>query len=420
MQRKTQCQIQYVLLGGIFVFSSLLNFQLDGRTFFLWLQIAFCVYMAYTSKTLIILPYKSVNVWFISVMLCTVGALFSGMPYSWVKAAVVMAIYMIPFYFSLSYLDSQIKEEPDILRYVIKGIKIMCIIQLLWIPLQYIAYHYLGMDLNRILFYDVLHMTKSETGMTFIRDWRWYPSGMTWHSAILAPVFLLALILFKNPFVKCLTVFDVLICGNSTALVCVIICLCLQFFFCIYRGPVTIKKNELILLLVMMVVAIIAGCTLDLFSVLAEAIVRLVVRLMDINSDASTAAHFAYFADYSIIAEKIPAYQLLFGTGLGSSGYQYSLLYERYTDLANWAVECDVVDILVSKGFFGFLVHYGLLAYIAIKGAKIDFRYLVFVLPIIIGGIGYNIQFDYVLMIEMVFYTCIKRDIDFFAFTTRV
>lgn len=414
MLKFKQNDIRNALIVLLVVFSSLLNFKVDGREVFLWMQILFCAYMGLTTRTAKILPYEGVNLWFGCIVMCTCGAVFSGMPASWVKAAVVMGIYMVPFYFAVSYLHGLIKEDPQILRFVILGIKIMCLIQLIWIPLQYIAYHYFQLDLNKILFYDILHMTATEKGATFIRDWRYHPSGMTWHSAILGPVFLLALLLFKKPFVKCIAVADVLICGNSTALVCVLLCLGMQILHCIYKGSIRLKVYQLTLIAVAVVTAVIVGSHFGLFTVFTDAIVRLATRLLSANSDASTAAHFAYFTDYPVVAGKIPVFQLLFGTGLGSSGYQYSLLYNRYTNWPSWAVECDVVDILISKGIVGFVSHYGLLIYIAVKGVKIDFRYMIFMLALLIGGVGYNIQFHYVIMIELLMFICIKYRINFF------
>ena len=76
--------------------------------------------------------------------------------------------------------------------------------------------------------------------------------------------------------------------------------------------------------------------------------------------------------------------------------------------MTNWAIECDVVDILVSRGLVGFIFYYSFMLYIMIKGRKIDYRYSIFMLTVIIQGFGYNIQMDYLFMIEVIMYLSIK------------
>ena len=57
--------------------------------------------------------------------------------------------------------------------------------------------------------------------------------------------------------------------------------------------------------------------------------------------------------------------------------------------------------------------------YIAVRGAKQDYRYLAVMLPILLQGLGYNIQWDYVVMLELIMYFCIKKKISFFDPVTK-
>lgn len=103
----------------------------------------------------------------------------------------------------------------------------------------------------------------------------------------------------------------------------------------------------------------------------------------------------------------------LFGYGYGCSGYIFSVLDNRI-NIGNWAVESDIMDKLYSLGIVGFVLYYTFLSKILIWGYKIDKKYTIVTLAIIIQGFGYNVQWDYIFLIELVFYICIKNKISFF------
>ena len=91
-----------------------------------------------------------------------------------------------------------------------------------------------------------------------------------------------------------------------------------------------------------------------------------------------------------------------------------SLIYGRYAELGNWSIECDIVNILVNRGIIGFVLFYSFLISIIIKGWKFNKYYSIVVLAIVVQGLGYNVQWEYIILIELLFYLCIKYKIDFF------
>lgn len=398
--------------------SSFVVLQAWGRTFFLLLQVVFCGILLCSEKKLHFLKSRTVNFFFISYLLCTFSSYISNIPYSYKKAAVIMAIYMIPLYFTISYLYSMFKKDEKILQILVKGLKAMCMIQLIWVLLQYVVYNFIGLDINQKIFVEIL---KCVDNASFIRDWKWYPSGLSWHSAILAPMFVIAFVLFKNIYVRVLIIIDAFICGNSTAVVGVCLCILILLFFYLSKNKdrITIRKKQLAL---MGIIAVIGGSVaykMGLFELVITKFVFLLQRIFASQKDASTAAHFAYFTDYDTVLKNSTLLQFLFGYGQGCSGYPYSVLYNRYTDIANWAVECDVINILVSRGLYGFITHYYLLFYICFKGIKIDYRYAAVVIPIIIQGIGYNVQWDYIIFVELILFLTIRLKINFFDINNK-
>ena len=91
----------------------------------------------------------------------------------------------------------------------------------------------------------------------------------------------------------------------------------------------------------------------------------------------------------------------------------------QYDALKSWAVESDVIDILVSRGVFGFFIFYGWIIRIAARGIKTDYRYFVLAVALAAGGITYNIQFDWVILIELMLWLSLKRNVNFFQNITK-
>ena len=92
-----------------------------------------------------------------------------------------------------------------------------------------------------------------------------------------------------------------------------------------------------------------------------------------------------------------------------------SQIYGRYSGLGNWAIECDIVNILVNRGIVGFALFYLFIFRMIVKGWKINKRYSIVAIAIFIQGFGYNVQWEYITLMEIVFYYCICNKIDFFA-----
>ena len=96
----------------------------------------------------------------------------------------------------------------------------------------------------------------------------------------------------------------------------------------------------------------------------------------------------------------------------------FSVLDNRI-NIGNWAIESDIMDKLYSLGIVGFVLYYTFLSKILIRGYKIDKKYTIVTLAIIIQGFGYNVQWDYIFLIELVFYICKKIKLVFLIITVR-
>ncbi|MBP5582018.1 MAG: hypothetical protein J6X85_09595 [Ruminococcus sp.] len=415
----TPKKITYFLVVAMMAFSSLVVIQFSGRTLFLFLQIILVFWMVAYRKKVYLCSAALPNLIIISLIGALASAFISDIPFSYKKAAAFMTAYEIPLYLSFCFVNNESERNDKVMKCFLKGFKITVLAQLIWVPMQYLAYHVANIDLNDLFFHRLFHFMENAS---FIRNWVYYPSGFTWHSAVIAPLFVFAFVMYKNPAIRLLIIADAAICGSSTALVGVICCACILVSFSLFdyvRTKQFLDSKKLVLTAAVILIALGAAYAMGLLDSLADSIMYTVSRLTEGSSDASTNTHLGYYSDYFKIIKNSSWTQIIFGYGYGCSGYPISEMYGLYADHANWAVECDVVNILISRGLFGFTMYYSFLAYILIAGFRVDRKYAAIMIPIIIEGFGYNIQWEYVYMLELVFFSLIRSKISVFEYEGR-
>ena len=150
------------------------------------------------------------------------------------------------------------------------------------------------------------------------------------------------------------------------------------------------------------------------YSIIYNKVSYLLARVLNVSSDTSSAAHMSYYTLYPQIVRNNGWIASAFGTGYASSGFSITSINGQYAGLQHWVVESDFIDILVSRGVIGFISYYVFLLYIGFKGKKIDYRYIVAIAVIMIQGITYNVQFEYLFFIELLMFGSIKLKINFF------
>ncbi len=417
--RITEKKVTSFLIVAMMTFSSLVVIQFSGRTMFLFMQIAFFIWMAVYQKKLRIFNFALPNLIMISLLCALFSAFFSDIPFSYKKAAAFMTMYEIPLFFSCCYINHEMNRSSDIILKVLMGIRITTLLQLFWIPLQFVAYHVMHIDLNDLFFHRLFHFMEHPS---FIRSWIYYPSGFTWHSAVIAPLLILAFVLFKETWVRLLIIVDAAICGSSTALIGVFCCigiLMLFRFFDYIRSKQYVNFKKVLLAIACIAAVLFVAYCLGILDSFIERGLYLISRFTGDTQDASTKTHLGYYSDYWKILKTSSPFQVIFGYGYGCSGYPISKMYGLYANHSNWAVECDIVNILISRGIFGFIVYYLFLAYIFFAGFKVDRRYLAFIVPVMIEGFGYNVQWSYIYMIELLMFCAIKRRISIFDYADQ-
>ena len=350
-------------------------------------------------------------VWILSTLLCIV----SDIPMSYKKNSIIAIAFLIPTFFTISFFERYIKSEKFVAS-IKKALIITCVIQVILCMVQFILYNVAHIDLNQLVFRDIFHMVENPSQY---KGGVYHPSGMCWHSAFMAPIVIIAFVLCNSYFIKVLAVADAVICNNATAMIGIGVCLVMSCVFSIVnylrKTSKTARKRAFITLVFITTILIPMLVCTDTMSIVYEKIVDIYERATGVVYDGGSAnAHIRYFTAYPDVVKNGNIVQFLFGYGTGNSGYTMSKLYGQYIELKSWVVETDIMNQLYSNGIVGFILFYGFLLYIAIKGYKLDRRYFVLMMSFILAGITYNIQFDWVLYLEFLLYLMVKFRVNLF------
>ncbi len=357
-----------------------------------------------------------INILFASVAVSSLLAMFSNIPMSYKKGIIVSAFLMAPVYFVAAVICRKFRDDQSLFRTLSDAIVLMGKIQIVWCLIQFAAYKAAGLDLNQIIFSDIFHFVESASHYK-ASNGELEPSGFGWHPSIMAPLTVMTYCFSNNIIWKVLAVAGAIVSGNSTSLLGILICILLNLFFRILHKSIDSKAGNITIYI--FAIAIIAGIPLLIKSGIFEKIMVKVAlifqRIIGTADDGGSAdAHMRYYQAYPQVIGMSSPLQLLFGYGLGCSGYPFSVLFNQYSSLKSWAVESDIMNILISRGILGFICYYAPLIYIIFKGYKINYLYVVVMLTILLEGITYNVQYDYVFFIELLMYIAVKHDIDLF------
>lgn len=415
MYSAKKVNVANLLVVMMLLSSSLMVLQIKGRTIFLLLQILFCIYMFITTKKVVI-QKSFILIFIMGELLVSLGfAMFSNIPLSYKKAAVYTTMLMVIIFFVMSYMIYLLKNSVINIELIKKCLKVMCILQLHWTIVQYVLYEFLNFNINEYIFVKTLRMV--DKASAFKAGNYFMPSGFCWHPAVLVPIVVISFFLFKSWYMKLITILVSFLCRNTTALICMMLCIGLvllrQMFIILKRK----RFNRILGLccIVLVIMGLAVAFKLGIVEKLIEKIIYIYQRIFGlVNDHGSGDAHKRYYTAIMDVVDISNVPQILFGYGLGASGYPFTVLFNQYSGHANWAVESDFMNILYSRGIVGFVAYYGMLAYIAIKGYKVNYKYTFVIGIITIAGITYNIQFDWLFMINILFLYLVQNGYDIF------
>jgi hypothetical protein len=410
-----------IAIGLLCICSTMMILKIKVFTIFFIAQVLLAAWYFLMRRKVFITQDFWINAIYLELFLSTILAFVSSQPASYRKAALILLVLLVPMYFTYSTFESWLSRHPKLFQSIKKGLVISLGIELVVCLLQFLAYKGFGLDLNKLIFQDLLNLTsevsqyKSNIGLL--------PSGLCWHSAFMGPVCVFAFLFTNNLFMALLAIVCAVICSNTTALLGMVLCVALYFYLYLFpklcQKKLWLKKGILLLSLLVLAIGIAAAWKVGIFGKLYDKFYFVYGRIFGTIHDSSAQVHMSYYTDLPSLLARMDLRQILFGYGLGSSGLAISNLTGQYADLANWSVESDVIDLLLSRGILGFALYYGFLFYIAFFGSKMDIRYGIAIVSLAAMGITYNIQFDWVFFVEMLMLLSIKYRINLFDVKIR-
>lgn len=405
--------LQNVLILLIFFFCSLNVFQIYNKTFFFIFEVLLFFSLCVSRKILYVTKDKHLNLIYVALFITCIFSLFSNLPYEYKRASLRNTIFFSLSYFIFSYVfNLESNNKFRLYLKVTKIIKFMCNLQLLWCILQFVLFRLFSIDVNNLIFNKYLGMVEVASAYKF---GSLLPSGFNWHPAVMAPIIALAFFLNSSLVWKIISLATAILSGNATCMIVAV--LCVFFSVCLVVINKQINKKVFIILVITILILFMFLLFTGFWKTVVDSVSYLFDRIVGQNVDVNSSnAHKMYYTEYPNVISHSSLLQLVFGYGKGTSGYPFTLLYHYQIDMKSWSVECDFVDILISRGVVGFVIYYTYLFKFIHSGRKVNPCYSLMLITIVLAGITYQVQYDWVFIIEILMCSMIRDGFDCFNY----
>ena len=387
--------------------------QVAGIALSTLLTLVLMVYFIFLRKP-VVRQDKTILLLAVLYTITTVLSLFVGFNGNgFLKASLIGYVQWIGALVLCYYVSRESKQQASDAFMI--GLDWSCRVQLGWCVLQILCYKGIGLDINDLIFDRLLHMT-TETSM--YRNGTLVCTGLHWHAASLVPVLVFTFFRHQTLLPKLLCIAIAYLTKHATTFIAIFMCVGCQMLVMLKRilvdqhGRVR-RRNAII---TMVVVAIGIALSGMLWAKLSEMILYLLQRFWEAlnpsTGNESSATHLGYYTKLPYIYSQIPWWQILFGTGLGTSGYYFGEFYLQFPGVV-WVVESDVVNELLSTGILGAIAHYSLLLVTMVRLRKAERgKHQYWMFPVLAAaGVLYNNQFIWVKMLEMMLYYRAKNQL---------
>lgn len=282
------------------------------------------------------------------------------------------------------------------------GFRLSCYVQIGWCLAQLALYKAVGIDLNGKLF--------SSVEQTYLRDGTLVCTGLHWHAANLIPI--LVFVYFDRPNLvkKALSILVALGSKNATGIVAILLCLGIDAVLFVWRTLTDRqcgipKKIAAWLMTAMLALLLLSPLVLPkVWAIVEYLLLRLHQATNPTAGNVSSAVHLSYYTLLPKILTHIPLLEVIFGSGIGTSGYRFTQFNGQYPDKI-WTVESDFTNILLSLGVLGLLLHIVFLVLLTRRLAKQkQTSWICFLWVLAVCGFVYSNQFLWVLLVELMLY----------------
>jgi len=341
----------------------------------------------------------------VSCLVTTGLSLFANLPGGYVKAAITgviqrFAVLLLGFY--------ACRDDRKGGNAFLTGFRFSCHVQIFWCLLQLALFKTVGLDINRTLFSGA-ELSSHYRGGTLVC------TGLHWHAANMIPIFVYYYFHKPKLWNKALALLVAIGTKNATGLIAAILCLGIDTLLFIWR-TLTLRQCSIPRRLAGWGIAAVGLLLLVspiVFPKVWELIEYLLLRLYQAKNPSvgneSSAVHLSYYTLLPRILTGIPLREVIFGSGIGTSGWRFTQFNGQYPDMI-WTVESDFTNILLSTGAVGLLLHIAFLCLLIRRLKKAGHTgWICTLLVLAVCGFVYANQFLWVFLVELMLYCTLAK-----------
>lgn len=343
--------------------------------------------------------FSSKNIlWYIFFFIMFVSLIHSSlfMPDIWFKESFSLTLKFAIYILGLIFLfgnNNLLKYKKDF----ILGLYFSTIVQLLWGILQAGLWYIVGLNLNEIVFGNILNIGGTDINwQSSILGSAIRLTGFSWEPANFALVMLIGWSLAKSNILKFLFILALVFSYSKTGFLCMFILGIIRFIIVLkkirYNKILSFEFNIVIkwiigIVLCFIVVIIFEDTIIEMVNT-ATMLYEIVKTSIFTDEDYSGNIHKSYYLMLGNVISNMSLWQCFFGYGTFSAGYPYGLYnIVPYGIEEVWNPESDFITIIVGNGFLGIIIYYLIMIKAYFYTLNIKERYMI--LSIFICGITY-------------------------------
>ena len=332
-------------------------------------------------------------------------SLFAQLPGGYVKASLSGFVQRLAVLLTGLYACRDDRKGGDCF---LTGFRFSCHVQIFWCLLQLALFKSVGLDINRTLFSGAA-LSSHYRGGTLVC------TGLHWHAANMIPIFVFYYFHRPRLWNKALAVLVAIGTKNATGLIAVILCLGIDGLLFIRRTLIAKECSvpRRVAGWIMAAVCLMLLVSPLVFPKVRELVEYLLLRLYQAKNPSlgneSSAVHLSYYTLLPRILTNIPLREVIFGSGIGTSGWRFTQFNGQYPDMV-WTVESDFTNILLSLGVAGLLLHIAFLILLTrrLKNQR-QYGWICTIWVLAICGFVYANQFLWVFLVELMLYCTLAK-----------
>lgn len=302
-------------------------------------------------------------------IIITSAVSFITLPDSWFYGAISRTIKIVIIIVSLMLLWTQ-KQLLVLRERFIRGLYYSAVINMLWAWLQMYCGYILGININRLVFQDILHLSSNVYwDQSVAHDIVYRMSGLSWEPASFGLIACIGYILTKNNIVKMLFAITILLSTSKSGIICLAILFIRDIWsFIVNKKNIVssmINQKGIIVFLIVLVSTGLIWLEYDNYIMnalenIAFIFDLIITSIVSPQDNFSSNIHSTYYIELWNVLSSVDFVNFLFGTGMFSSGYIYEV--KRIVIMQGvWIPESDFITIVVGNGVVGGILYYSIL-----------------------------------------------------------